>query len=76
MNIGTPQSPNIIKIGAQCSDQEKKKFIDLLQEFPDLFSWPYEDLRGFDPNTQRYNLKISVKTSKFSHKYLRGLLQS
>jgi hypothetical protein len=37
MNIGTPESPNIIKIGAQCFDEEKKKFIDLFQEFCDVF---------------------------------------
>jgi hypothetical protein len=58
MNIGTPESPKIIKIGAQCSDEEKKKFMDLFQEFHDVFSWSYEDLRGFDPNIIQHAIPI------------------
>jgi hypothetical protein len=49
LNIGTPESPKNVKIGAQCSDEEKMKFAKLLGEFQDVFAWPYEDLRGFDP---------------------------
>jgi len=58
MNIGTPESPKIIKIGAQCSDEEKKKFMDLFQESCDFFSWSYEDLRGFDPNIRQHDIPI------------------
>jgi hypothetical protein len=38
LNLGTPESPNIIKLGAQCSDEEKEKFIELLCEFQDVFA--------------------------------------
>jgi hypothetical protein len=48
LNIGTPESPKNVKIGAQCSDEEKMKFAKLLGEFQDVFAWSYEDLRGFD----------------------------
>jgi hypothetical protein len=50
LNIGTPESPKIINIGAHCSDEEKMKFMDLFHEFCDVFAWSYEDLCGFDPN--------------------------
>jgi ribonuclease HI len=33
LNIGTPESPKNVKIGAQCSDEEKMKFAKLLGEF-------------------------------------------
>jgi hypothetical protein len=49
LKIGTPNSPNNVKIGAQCTDEEKLKFTELLREFQDVFSWSYEDLRVFDP---------------------------
>jgi hypothetical protein len=49
LNIGTPDSPKNVKIGAQCTDEEKLKFTELLCEFQDVFAWSYEDLRGFDP---------------------------
>jgi hypothetical protein len=43
LNIGTPESPKNVKIGAQCSDEEKMKFSKLLGEFQDVFAWSYED---------------------------------
>jgi hypothetical protein len=46
--LGTPESPKNVKIGAQCSDEEKMKFARLLGEFQDVFAWSCEDLRGFN----------------------------
>jgi hypothetical protein len=58
LNIGTPESPKNVKIGAQCSDEEKLKFSRLLGEFQDVFSWSYEDLRGFDPALIQHAIPI------------------
>ena len=49
LNIEMHESPKNVKIGAQCSDEENMKFAKFLGEFQDVFSWSYEDLRGFDP---------------------------
>jgi hypothetical protein len=48
LNLGTPESPKIVKLGTQCFDKEKEKFTELLREFQDVFAWSYEDLHGFD----------------------------
>ena len=48
LNIGTPESIKNVKIGAQCSDEEKIKFAQLLGEFQDVFAWSYKDICGFD----------------------------
>jgi hypothetical protein len=37
LNIGTPDCPNNVKIGAQCIDEEKLNFTELLREFQDFF---------------------------------------
>jgi hypothetical protein len=58
LNIGTPESPKNVKIGAQCSDEEKMKFAKLLGEFQDVFSWSYEDLHGFDPALIQHAIPI------------------
>jgi len=50
VNIGTQEDPNILKIGAQCLEQEKHKFMDLSFQFWDVFAWSYEYLCGFDPS--------------------------
>jgi hypothetical protein len=47
LNIGTLDSPKNVKIRAQCTDEEKLKFTELLREFQDGFSWSYEDIHGF-----------------------------
>jgi ribonuclease HI len=49
LNIGTPESPRDVKIGAQCFDGKEIRFSKPLGEFQDVFAWYYEDLRGFDP---------------------------
>jgi hypothetical protein len=48
LNLGTSESPKMVKLGTQYSDEEKEKFTELLREFQDVFSWSYEDLCGFD----------------------------
>ena len=48
----------MLKIGAQCSDEEKMKFAKLLGEFQDVFAWSYEDLRGFDPALIKHAIPI------------------
>ena len=39
LNIGTSESPKIIKLGVHCFDEENVKFIELLCEFQDVFAW-------------------------------------
>jgi len=58
LNIGTPNCPNNVKIGAQCSDEEKLKFTKLLNDFQDVFSWSSKDLRGFDPTLTQHAIPI------------------
>jgi hypothetical protein len=58
VNIGTSDDPKILKIGAQCSQEEKGKFMDLFCEFKDIFAWSYEDLHGFDPNVIQHAIPI------------------
>jgi hypothetical protein len=61
---GTPDCPKNVKIGAQCSDEEKLKFTELLHEFQDVFSWSYEDLHGFNPYLIKHVIPINegIKT--------------
>jgi ribonuclease HI len=58
LNIGTPDSPKNVNIGAQCSDEYKLKFMELLRKFQDVFSWYYEDLHGFDPSLIQHSIPI------------------
>ena len=39
-----------LNLGKVCSKIEQENFINLCQEFNDVISWTYEDLKGFDPS--------------------------
>jgi hypothetical protein len=58
LNIGTPNDPKNVKIGAQCFDEEKLKFAKLLDEFQDVFALSYEDLHDFDPTIIHHSIPI------------------
>ena len=58
LNIRTPESPRNVKIGAQCSDEDKMKFSKMLGEFQDVFAWSYEDCPGFDPTLIHHTIPI------------------
>jgi hypothetical protein len=58
LNIGTPESPKNVKIGVQCSDEEKLKFARLLGKFQNVFDWSYGNLHGFDPALIQHAIPI------------------
>jgi hypothetical protein len=68
LNIGTLYSPNNVKIGAQCTDEEKLKFTELLREFQDVFSWSYEDICGFDISLINHFIPIKEGIKPFRQK--------
>jgi hypothetical protein len=70
LNIGTPEAPKNIKIGSQCSDEEKMKFVELLGEFQDVFSWSYENIPGFDPGLIQHAIPIKevIKPIRQKHR--------
>jgi hypothetical protein len=57
-----------LKVGAQCSDQEKQKFMELFREFKDVFSWSYEDLHVFYRNVIQHAIPIKEEAKPFRKK--------
>jgi hypothetical protein len=57
MNIRTPESSTNVKINVQCSDKEDMRYVGILGGYQKVFSWSYEDLRGFDPGLVQHIMK-------------------
>jgi hypothetical protein len=78
LNIGTPDCLNNFKIGAQCSDEEKLNFTELLCEFQDVFSCYYEDIRGFGPYLIKHSIPINegVKTVRKKQRPINPTLEA
>jgi hypothetical protein len=44
-NIGTEESPKLIKFGKGTMTDEREKMTTLIREFKDVFAWSYEPFR-------------------------------
>jgi len=62
MKNGTKEDLKTLKIGAQCSKQEKQKFIDLSHELKDVFAWSYKYLYGFNPSIIQHAIHIKEES--------------
>ena len=47
-----------LNMGKVCSEIEQESFIHLCQEFNDVFSWTYDDLKGFDPRFFQHTIDL------------------
>ena len=42
-------TPELITLGASCTEQEVEEYKALFKEFCDVFSWSYTEMPGLDP---------------------------
>ena len=47
-NIGTEDSPKIVKLSRNLPPEEKNKYINMMKNYTNVFSWSYEDLKEYD----------------------------
>ena len=47
VNIGTKYHPKAIKISRTLSSEANQKYISLMTEYLDVFSWSYNDLKAY-----------------------------
>lgn len=48
VNIGTKQEPKLVKICKKLSVEVKKKYVELLKQYSNIFEWSYDDLKVYD----------------------------
>ncbi|XP_074293498.1 uncharacterized protein LOC141620558 [Silene latifolia] len=58
INVGTTLEPRELKIGTTLDPTEKQGFIDLLNEFKDVFAWSYRDMPGIDREIEEHKIPI------------------
>jgi hypothetical protein len=47
-NIGTEAELKMVKLSKNLSPEVKQDYIKLMKDFPDIFVWGYNDLKGYD----------------------------
>jgi hypothetical protein len=70
-NIGTPKDPKIIKLSKKLSPKVKERYVKLIKEFPDVFSWSYDDLKFYDTSIIQHVILIKEDHKPFKQKLRR-----
>jgi hypothetical protein len=65
-NIGTWEDPKIIKLSKTLSPEIKQRYISLMKDFPDVFSWSYEDLKVYDTKVIQHVIPIKDDKKTFN----------
>ena len=58
IDFGTPDQPREIRIGSSLSLDERRRLIDLLRSYLDVFTWSYEDMPTLDSSIVQHHLPI------------------
>ncbi|XP_039682835.1 uncharacterized protein [Medicago truncatula] len=58
INLGTEEDKKEIKIGASLDVSVKKRVIELIREYVDIFAWSYKDMPGLDPDVVEHRLPL------------------
>ena len=64
-NIGSENQPKMIKLSKSLLEEEMRKYVGLLKEFVDIFSWSYEDLRTYETSIIQHKIPLKPNTKPF-----------
>ena len=70
-NIGTPEHPRMVKISKALTAKQRKRYIKLLKEYVDVFSWSYEDLKTYDTGIIQHKVPLKPNVKPFKQKLRR-----
>ena len=70
-NIGTEDSPIIVKLSRNFPVIEKEKYIHLVKNYTDVFAWRYEYLKVYDTSIIQHTIPIIPGEKPFRQKLRR-----
>lgn len=65
MNIGSEDNPKLVTSIKCCNELERNRFLKLLKEFRDVFTWPYEDLKYFCQGKFKHQIPLKLNVVPF-----------
>lgn len=63
MNLGLEEEKKEVKVGTTLDDEVKRKLIELLQEYIDVFALSYHDMSGLDTDIVVHRLPLKEECS-------------
>ncbi|XP_038679469.1 uncharacterized protein LOC119980745, partial [Tripterygium wilfordii] len=71
VNLGTEMEKKEVKVGAAFEGENKKKLIDLLHNYQDVFAWSYQDMPGLDTSIVVHKLPLILECTLVKQKLRR-----
>ena len=71
VNIGTEQEPKQVKISKKLPVEVKRKYVDLLKKYSDVFAWSYDDLKVYDTSVIKHTTPLKENEKPFKQKLRR-----
>ena len=70
-NIGIKEQLRIVDISKSLSIEQRERYIKLLKEYVDIFSWSYEDLKTYDTSIIQHKVPLRPNVKPFRQKLRR-----
>ena len=70
-NLGTRDNPKWIKLSKSLPPDRKLKYVELMREFQDVFTWSYEDLKSYDTSIIQHTIRLKENRKPFKQKLRR-----
>ena len=67
-DIGTKEEPRIVKISKYLPPETKSKYVDLLKQYKDIFTWSYEEMRTYDTTMIKHKIPLKPGVKPFRQK--------
>lgn len=65
INIGTEGNSKFVKISKSLTEEHRNKYLKLMKEFVDVFSYSYEDLKIYDQIFFEHSISLKPGTKPF-----------
>ena len=71
INLGSKEDPKEVKIGASLYPDVKRRLIELLKEYEDIFAWSYQDMPGLDTDIVEHHFLLKPECPPIKQKLRR-----
>ena len=71
INLGTKEDPKEVKIGALLHPDVKRRLIELMKDYVDIFAWSYQNIPGLDTDIVEQHLPLKPECPPIKQKLQR-----
>jgi hypothetical protein len=61
-------NPKMVKLSKKLPGKKRNRYVSLMKQFSDVFSWSYEDIKVFYLEIMQHNIHLKPGSKPFKHK--------